>query len=282
MEARNQFGYSTFSESLTLLSAFIPAVPESVVTTIEGSQIKVTWDLSTDNGSPVTAYKVFMLEIGSTTYTLEENDCLGASLVVLSSKSCNIDISTLLAAPYNVDGGDHIWAKVTASNVYGESDLSAEGNGAYYMREPDAPISLSEDLQGKTSTTINLIWADGVSNGGTPVIDYRVNMREQGSGDFTPVADSILTQAYTITGLTLGITYEFRVESRNAIGYSPTSDVFTILHALAPVTPDAPVTSNSGQDILISWTAPSNNGAAITSYTITLRYYHGLTYEENV
>jgi hypothetical protein len=33
-----------------------------------------------------------------------------------------INISTLLAAPYNVDGGDSIYAKVTATNVYGESD----------------------------------------------------------------------------------------------------------------------------------------------------------------
>jgi hypothetical protein len=48
-----------------------------------------------------------------------------------------INISTLLAAPYNVDGGDSIWAKVEAENVYGTTEQSAEGNGAYYTRVPD-------------------------------------------------------------------------------------------------------------------------------------------------
>lgn len=35
-----------------------------------------------------------------------------------------INISTLLAAPYGVDGGDYIWAKVIAENAYGQSQIS--------------------------------------------------------------------------------------------------------------------------------------------------------------
>jgi hypothetical protein len=52
----------------------------------------------------------------------------------------------LTSAPYNVDGGDSIFAKVSATNFYGESDQSIEGNGAYYIRAPDAPVSLAEDI----------------------------------------------------------------------------------------------------------------------------------------
>lgn len=29
---------------------------------------------------------------------------------------------TLLASPFNIDGGDSIWAKVVAVNFYGETD----------------------------------------------------------------------------------------------------------------------------------------------------------------
>lgn len=78
--------------------------------------------------------------------------------------------------PYNIDGGDHIYAKVSAVNVYGESDLSVEGNGAYYTRVPDQPVNVVEDRTAKTSTTVNLVWADGVNNGGVEIIDYRINM----------------------------------------------------------------------------------------------------------
>lgn len=77
IEARNQFGDSTFSDTLSLLCAFIPAVPESVATVIDGSSVKVSWSLSTTNGSPITNYKVYIKEIGLETYTLENTDCDG-------------------------------------------------------------------------------------------------------------------------------------------------------------------------------------------------------------
>jgi hypothetical protein len=60
VEAKNEYGYSTYSSTLSLLAAHIPAVPTSVTTAIEGSSVKVSWSLSTTNGSPVTAYKVYI------------------------------------------------------------------------------------------------------------------------------------------------------------------------------------------------------------------------------
>lgn len=69
IEARNQFGYSAYSDVLSLLCAFIPEVPTSIVTAIDGSSVKVTWALPSDNGSPITEYKVFIQETGTTTYT---------------------------------------------------------------------------------------------------------------------------------------------------------------------------------------------------------------------
>ena len=73
IEARNDFGYSSYSNVLSMLCATIPAVPTSVTTTIDsyenGSTVRVAWQLSTTNGSPITAYKVLIKESGSTTYT---------------------------------------------------------------------------------------------------------------------------------------------------------------------------------------------------------------------
>lgn len=95
-----------------------------------------------ENGSPITRYNIFIKEIDSGLYTLETADCDGSLETVITYEFCHITISTLRAAPYLVDGGDHVWAKVSAVNVYGESELSAEGNNAYYTRTPDAPIDL--------------------------------------------------------------------------------------------------------------------------------------------
>lgn len=156
------------------------------------------------------------------------------------NKECFIDVSTILAAPYNYDGGDSIWAKVSATNIYGESDQSIEGNDAYYTEVPDAPISLAENIAVRTTTTDGLTWSNGLEDGGQPVIDYRVNRRELGDVDYIVVATGVTTQSHTVTDLVLGTTYEFTVESRNLVGYSLVSASLTILHAIPPNQPDVP------------------------------------------
>jgi len=121
VEAKNEYGYSSHSSTLSLLAAYIPAVPTSVTTVNDGSSVKIAWSLSTTNGSPITAYKVYVKQSGSSAYTQESSDCDGTSASVISNEYCNINLSTLLASPYNIVGGDSIHAKVVATNVYGDS-----------------------------------------------------------------------------------------------------------------------------------------------------------------
>jgi hypothetical protein len=120
VEAKNEYGYSEFSTTLTLLAAYIPEVPTSVSTEIDGSQVKVLWSLPSDNGSPITEYRIYIKEVGTTTYTLENTNCDGTQVSVISNEYCHIDISTLIAS-FNLDGGDSVFAKVVAVNVYGAS-----------------------------------------------------------------------------------------------------------------------------------------------------------------
>lgn len=60
IEARNQYDFSEYSETLTLLCSFIPEIPTTVVTSIETNQVKIAWVLPSSNGSPITEYKVFI------------------------------------------------------------------------------------------------------------------------------------------------------------------------------------------------------------------------------
>jgi hypothetical protein len=80
----------------------------------------------------------------------------------------------LTAAPYSLPIGESIFAKVSASNFYGESALSLEGNGAVVLLVPDAPINLSNAISVTTGYVIGFNWDDGLSYGGTPIIDYRI------------------------------------------------------------------------------------------------------------
>jgi hypothetical protein len=51
-------------------------------------------------------------------------------------------MSQLGLEPFNMIVGDHIFAKVSAINFYGESPFSEVGNGATKKDEPDAPFNL--------------------------------------------------------------------------------------------------------------------------------------------
>jgi hypothetical protein len=60
-----------------------------------------------------------------------------------------------------------------------------------------------------------LTWSNGVEDGGSAIIDYRIFYAID-SGSFTVLRQGILTNSYVATGLITGTTYSFRVQARNA------------------------------------------------------------------
>lgn len=54
------------------------------------------------------------------------------------------------------------------------------------------------------------------------------------------------------------------------------------MHAIAPSKPDSPVTLNNGVNVVISWSAPSENGSQITSYAIKIRESNGVTFTQDL
>lgn len=132
--------------------------------------------------------------------------------------------------PYSLDWGDSIWAKIVATNLVGNSEESDEGNGAVILTNPDAPVSLANDNTSTSASQITLTWSDGASNGGAPIIDYRVLYANEGSGSFVVLASGVSGTTHTSTSLTPGSKYTFKVESRNSFGFSTAySNEVTIL-----------------------------------------------------
>ena len=146
------------------------------------------------------------------------------------------------------------------------------------MRIPDAPVSLANVPAQTTGTQIGLTWSDGSNNGGTPVIDYRVSFNGGSGSVYTTVESNIVTLPYRAVSLTPGTTYSFQVQSRNAFGYSPFSASVEILAAQIPDRPAAPSTVLQDTNILISWSAPFNQGSPITSYKIQIRQNDNSSY----
>jgi hypothetical protein len=133
--------------------------------------------------------------------------------------------------------GESVYAQIIATNSIGDSEQSPAGNGAIIVLVPDSPTSLA-NLPAETSENkIGFFWVTGVQNGGTVVLDYRISY-DQATGVWVNLASSTVT-AYTALSLTGGLTYKFRVEARNSVGFSLYSPEISILCARVP---DAPVT----------------------------------------
>jgi hypothetical protein len=88
--------------------------------------------------------------------------------------------------------GDLIIARVLAVNFYGESDYSDPGSGAKARRTPDVPFNLDNLDSITDADSIGLSWFPGPSNGGTPVVDYRIYYATE-TGDFTELVSGVLS-----------------------------------------------------------------------------------------
>ena len=90
---------------------------------------------------------------------------------------------------------------------------------------------------------IALNWSAPTNNGGSPVIDYRVSWDQgKGTGIYVVLATGITgltADSYRTTAtLTENTFYSFKVESRNAFGYSTSfSNEARILNATPPLVP---------------------------------------------
>lgn len=133
---------------------------------------------------------------------------------------------------------------------------------------PGAPTITSVTSTSPKSATV--AWTAGSANGGT-VTEQTVTPVVGGVPQIAlqTVVSGTATSA-TVSGLTNGTACTFTVKAKNEKGYGAAST------ASGPVTPAdrpaavaTPVAVLSGTTATITWAAPQDNGAAITSYVVT-------------
>ena len=113
------------------------------------------------------------------------------------------------------------------------------------------------------------------SDNGAAIDDYDVRYRT-GGGSWTELPDAVKSTSTTatITGLTNGTAYEVQVRAGNSVGdgaWSASATGTPVAAAAVPSAPSAPsLTAGDGQ-LGVSWTAPSDNGAAIDDYDLRYR-----------
>ena len=139
---------------------------------------------------------------------------------------------------------------------------------------PEPPTSLIAEPRNES---VELSWTAPANTYGTPITDYRI---ERNSGSiWIPVSDGVSTDTVTtVTGLTNGVTYQFRVSAINSIGTSLLSNIASATPNTAPTSPGIPtdLSATAGNtQVVLSWTAPDSNRSPITDYNHTIQTKHG-------
>ena len=235
----------------------VPSAVGSLVasaTNLSG-QVQLTWAAPYDGGRPITDYLIERSLDGTTGWTPVDDglDDVGTAFTVSG-----------------LTDGTRYYFRVFAVN---DSGTGAAGNVASAQsraRIPTAPRSLTAAPTNETGE-IHLSWLAPLSNGGS-LTDYVIQRSPNGSTGWTTIGDGVNTfTGYTVTGLTNGTRYYFRVFAANGAGTSPASNIANSVPRAprrGPAHSTAAPTNLSGQ-VRLTWVVPlSTGGSAITDYVV--------------
>ncbi len=219
---------------------------------------------------------------GALTVTLHDHNGVrrGQEVTVKKTDASANAVTIAAAGGQNIDGS----ASVVVSEAKAAVTIAAHTTGWQVVASTGAvsgtgtPTATAPgQVTGLTGTPssgqVALTWT-APSNGGSAITDYKVEFRT-GAAAFATFADGTSTAtAATVTGLTNGTSYDFRVSAINAVGTGTVSATYTATPTAAATAP-AQVTGLSATpgdgSVSLSWTAPSNGGSAITDYTVQRR-----------
>ena len=155
--------------------------------------------------------------------------------------------------------------KVKATNSVGTGSESAASNSVTPATVPGTP-TIGTATRGNAQATV--AYTAPASNGGSAITSYTATSTP---GNFTGTVSQAGSGSITVTGLTNGTAYTFKVKATNSVGTGSESAASnSVTPATVPGTPTIGTATRGNGQATVAYTAPaSNGGSAITSYTAT-------------
>ena len=252
--AINSIGSGSASLAVTGTTlATVPNKPTALTTSqITYNSLQLSWLAPEYNGgSAVADYKIEISQDAGQNWTL-----------IRESTSTTTTFSVTGLSPVS-----NYLFRVTAVNRIGSSAVSDSASATTLATTPGLPKLLTAvDVK---ADSLKLTWLDPDSDGGSDILDYRVEMKQGTS--WVEISDGVSTLTeLAVTGLDPLTSYSFRVTAINGIGSGPTSSVFTI-STIASKAPSASTsitfTNIKSTSVSINW-APVVAEVPVTNYTV--------------
>lgn len=261
---------------MTITASDVPETPAAPTITLSNTAAKISWTAPDGNGETIDYYRITLRESDGTTFTEDIVNCDGTDATIVSDLYCEVPMTTLLASPYDLSAGDLIIAVIEAHNVWGYSTASPEnGSGIVVSTTPDQMATPTMDsTSSNTQLVVDWVALTTAESGYNDALSYNLYW-DSGSAGTTWTSLVGYSTYYTgtthtvTTGITEGDDYQFKVRAYNIHGWGDFSTTLTITAATVPDQPSAASTAlDSNGDVVVTWTAPGDNGEAIDYYEI--------------
>ena len=234
---------SASTASSEIIPSTVPDEPTNVLGTPGNTEATLYWTAPISNGGSAI-----------TSYTVTSNP---GGLTATSTSSSTTIRGLTNGIPYTFT--------VVATNIKGDSDDSIASSEITPATTPDAPTTI-------TCTTgnlyIDLSW-NIPNNGGSEITYYNIQYSSNNGINWTDVSSN--TNYKSITGLTNGTSYIFRIATRNIVGtssYSSNTSAHTPFNIVeTPYITNSEIGNNSAS---IFFTQSNTSGYPITKYKYTL------------
>lgn len=245
----------------------VPATPANLVARPANGQVTLTWSAPINNRT-----------FRSTHYEVQYSSDNGASWTTFPLRPSPLMRATVTG----LSNGTSYVFHVATINAVGKSPYSANSSPVVPASAPAVPTNLTAT---PSNTKALLDWT-APSNGGSPIANYSIQYSMNNGRSWTTFAHTASTATYaTVTGLTNGISYVFRVSAINGMGMGAFTQKTNAVKPAIPVpgTPDSielvsvPIPGGYGS-LKLSWNAPDDGGSPITGYSIRTSTDNGATW----
>jgi serine protease len=229
-----------------------PDAPSAVMGTAGVQQVALTWTVpASDGGSAITDYSVQYSSDGGSTWTTVSHTPSAATSRVVSGLQ---------------PGVTYVF-QVAAVNGVGMGAVSSSSGPVRVLTTPGVSTSL---VGSPSNGAAALSWTAPADNGGSAITDYLVQFSSTNGVTWITFAHAVSSAPQVVvTGLTNGVSYEFRVAAVNDAG----TGGFTVTSAnvtprTVPGATVAPTGTPGDGQVALTWGAPNDGGSPILDYVV--------------